>query len=139
MMFNTFRVALYRKEVVVRDKVLLSQMSAAKMEAWRFEITVGHDDVFFAAILGWIAKEQFHPIRCNPRGPRNVLLTPDDFAAAQIALTGRADSAERARLEYGLDPFSTAFGALLQNSNDHLRALEKYNRAKKRIDRLAGV
>jgi len=139
MMFNLFRMAIYRKDVIVKDKVLLQQMQAAKMESWRFEISVGHDDVFFAAILGWIAKEQFHPLRCNPRAPHNVLMTADEMAAAQISILGRSPGAEAAKLTYEIDPSSTAFGALVVNANHHLKKLELYSKQSRMPNRLAGV
>lgn len=140
MMFNIFRTSLYKKEVRPKDKIFVGQMIAAKMEmGWRWEIAVGHDDIFMAGLLGWFAREQYHPSACITRASRNLLLTAEELAAAQIALTGRATNAETAQLQWDIDPSSTALGALLFNSNDHLRKLEKYNRRKNRADRLAGI
>lgn len=138
-MLQLYRVALYRKEVLPRDKVLVQQMSAVRMDGFRWEIVVGHDDVFVAAMIGWMAKEQFHPNKCAHYRPRNLLLTPEELYAAQIAMTGQAPTEAMARLEYGTDLLTTAFGALLANSNDHLRMLERYGRRKGKPDRLAGV
>jgi hypothetical protein len=139
MMLQLYRVALYRTECLPRDEVLVSQMGAVRMDGFRWEVIVGHDDVFVAAMIGWIAKEQFHPTKCVQRNQRNLLLTSDELYAAQIALTGQAPAHEMAKLEYGTDPSSTVFGALLMNSNDHLRKLDKYARSKNRPDRLLGV
>jgi hypothetical protein len=140
MMFNVFRTALYRKEALPKDKVFISQMEAAKMEGFRWDIAVGHDDVFFAGLLGWIAKEQMHPMACQKKKGRNLMLTTEELAAAQIALTGKAGSSEDAgSLTWMNDASSTAFGALLFNSNDHLRFLERYNRKKNAPNRLAGI
>jgi hypothetical protein len=139
MMFNLFRTALYRKSVVIKDKVLLQQMQAAKMEAWRFEISVGHDDVFFAAILGWIALEQMHPLSpCSQKAPRNVLMTADEMAASQLAIFGRSPAAEAAKLTFEVDRSSTALGALLYSGNTHLQFLERAAK-KSKVDRLSGI
>jgi hypothetical protein len=140
MMFNLFRTALYRHEAIPKDKVFISQMEAAKMEGYRWDIAVGHDDVFFAGLLGWIAKEQMHPIPCGAKKrSSNLMLTAEELSAAQIAMTGRSGSSEQAALSWQNDPTSTAFGALLSNSNDHLRFLERYNRKKNSPNRLAGI
>lgn len=140
MMFNVFRTALYRKEVIPRDKIFISQMVGAQMEGFRWEVAVGKDDVFMAGLLGWIAKEQFHPMVCKRNKSRNVMLTAEELAAAQIMLTGKAGNAsEASALSWVNDPTSTAFGALLQNSNDHLRLLEKFNKKKNTPNRLAGL
>lgn len=139
MCFNVFRTSLYRREATPKDKVFIAQMQAAQMESYRWEIAVGHDDVFMAGLLGWLAKEQFHPLVCTRTKPRNVMLTAEELASAQIALTGRAPGSEASALTWLSDPTSTAFGALLQNSNDHLRLLDRYNRSKNKPNRLAGL
>jgi len=140
MMFNLFRTSLYRKEAIPRDKVFVAQMTAAKIENFRWEVAVGHDDVFMAGLLGWIAKEQFHPTTCKKRKSRNVMLTAEELAAAQIALTGRASTSEDASaLTWVNDPSTTAFGALLFNSNDHLRMLQRYDKKKNSPNRLVGI
>ena len=139
MMFNVFRTSLYRKEVIPKDRVFIQQMLAAKMEmGWRWEIAVGHDDVFMAGLLGWIAKEQYHPMRCQGIRSRNLMLSSEELAAAQIAMTGRATNADMAAT-WKVDPTTTAFGALMQNANDHLRMLEKYGKAQKTPNRLSGI
>lgn len=139
MMFNIFRTSLYRKEVTPRDKTFINQMLAAKMEmGWRWDIAVGHDDIFMAGLLGWIAKEQYHPMICKGTKSRNLLLSPDELAAAQIALTGRAEGVSSLS-QFGIDPTTTAFGALMQNANDHLRMLKRYEGKQKAPQRLAGL
>lgn len=140
MMFNVFRTSLYRKEATPRDKVFIGQMVNAKMEGFRWDIAVGKDDVFMAGLLGWIAKEQFHPMVCKKQRSRNLMLTSEELAAAQIMLTGKAGNANDATpLSWVNDPTTTAFGALLQNSNDHLRKLDTYNRKKNAPNRLMGI
>jgi hypothetical protein len=140
MMFSLFRMALYRKDVVVKDKALVQQMMAAKQEAWRWEINVGHDDIFFAAILGWIACEQMHPLRpCSVKAPKNVLMTAEEYAAAQISILGQAPAAESARLTFEVDHSSTAMGALLYSGNRHLSLLEGWEKRRKIPNRLAGI
>lgn len=140
MMFNVFRTSLYRKEATPKDKIFIQQMTGAKMEGFRWEVAVGHDDVFMAGLLGWMAKEQFHPTPCRKQKSRNVMLTSEELAIAQIALTGRAGTAQdAASVSWLNDPSTTAFGALLFNSNDHLRSLERYNKKKNTPNRLAGL
>lgn len=136
MMFNLFRTALYRREVTPRSKEFVRQMAATQMEmGFRWNIAVGHDDLFMSGLLGWIAKEQFHPQVCNPKKPNNLLLTPEEMAAAKLALTG--DS--RMIPEWGIDPSTVAAGALMLNANDHLRYIARYEKQQRRPDRLLGI
>lgn len=136
MMFNLFRTALYRREVTPRSKEFVRQMAATQMEmGFRWNIAVGHDDLFMSGLLGWIAKEQFHPHVCNPKKPNNLLLTPEEMAAAKLALTG--DS--RMIPEWGIDPSTVAAGALMLNANDHLRYIARYEKQQRRPDRLLGI
>lgn len=136
MMFNLFRTALYRKEVIPRDAEFIRQMTAAKMElGFRWNIAVGHDDVFMAGLLGWIAKEQFHPHVCKPRKPRSLLLTPEELEEARKAMTGQS----MPEVSWLTDPSTTAIGSLMMNANDHLREIAKYEKKHGQVDRLAGI
>jgi hypothetical protein len=96
---------------------------------------VGHDDVFMAGLLGWIAKEQFHPHVCNPRKPRSLLLTPEEMEEARKAMTGQSNP----EVSWLTDPTTTAIGSLMMNANDHLREIAKYEKRHGKVDRLAGL
>ena len=136
MMFNLFRTALYRKECVPKDAEFVRQMTATKMEmGFRWNIAVGHDDVMMAALLGWIAKEQFHPQVCNPRKPKNLILTPEQLEAEMKQKTGLASP----EVSWLMDGTSTALGSLMVNANDHLREIAKYEKRHGKVDRLAGL
>lgn len=133
MMFTLFRTALHRKEVIVKDRILVSQMRGAKLEMnFRWTVRVGHDDVLMAYFLGWIAKEQYHPDVCRVRPARNLLLPKDD--TENLGLAGNAKMPEWTK-----DGFVTAMGGILQNGNDHLKALDRYNKQKSMPQRLQGV
>lgn len=140
MMFNLFRTALYRKECIPRDEIFIEQMLKAKMEMeWRWEIAVGHDDVFMAGLLGWIAREHIHPKACATSATtKNVMLTAEELAAAQLALTGNSAGAEAA-LSYTVGPGVDANGAIMISGNDHLRMLQRYNKRKGEPSRLEGI
>jgi hypothetical protein len=131
MMFNLFRNALYRKEVVPKDRQFVDQMKKAKMEMdWRWTVAVGHDDVLCAGLLGWIAKEQYHATACRPITPRNILMTKDEIDAAGF-------SPVRGQMpEWLRDPSVTGAGMLLTTGNDHLKKLERYGKEKRKMNRL---
>lgn len=136
MMFNVFRTSIHRKEATPRDAEFIRQMARAKNElGFRWAIGVGHDDVFMAGLLGWIAKEQFHPEVCHPRKPRSLLLTPEEMEEARKALTGQANP----EVTWLTDPTTTAVGSLMMNANDHLREIAKYEKQYGKTDRLAGI
>lgn len=131
MMFSLFRTALHRKEVVPKDKTLISQMKKAKMEmGWRWTVSVGHDDLLMAVLLAWIAKEQNHPTPCHPVAPRNIMLTKEEIEQAGF-------SPARGQMPQWLrDPSVTGSGMLLTSGNDHLRKLAVYDKKKNKPNRL---
>ena len=134
MMFNLFRNALHRKEVVPKDRTLVDQMKKAKLEmGWRWNVAVGHDDVLMAALLGWIAKEQNHPTACSPRAPKNILMTKEELENAGF------EPARGQMPQWLKDPSVTGSGMLLTSGNDHLKKLEVYNKRKNKPDRLAWI
>jgi len=93
MMFNLFRNALHRKEVVPKDRQFIAQMKKAKMEmGWRWTVSVGHDDVLCAGLLGWIAKEQNHPTSCSPKLSKNVMMTKEELENAGFSPAARCRS-----------------------------------------------
>jgi hypothetical protein len=134
MMFNLFRNALHRKEVVPKDRVFVDQMKKAKMEmGWRWTVAVGHDDVLCAGLLGWIAKEQNHPTTCSPRSPKNILMTKEELENAGF------DNTRGQMPQWLKAPEVTGSGMLLTTGNDHLKKLEVYNKRKNKPDRLAWI
>jgi len=134
MMFSLFRTAIHSKRVVPKDRVLVSQMKKAKLEMnWRWNVAVGHDDVLMAALLSWIAVEQYHSAPCQHRSPKNVLMTKDELENAGFSPT-------RGQMpEWTKDPTVTGMGALLTTGNDHLKKLELYNKAKQKVNRLQWI
>ena len=130
MMFGLFRTALYRKEVVPKDRVFVDQMKKAKMEmGWRWNVAVGHDDVLMAGFLGWIAKEQNHPTACQPRVSKNVMMTKEELENAGF-------EPARQMPEWPKDPTITVNGAVMMTGNDHLAKLTKYAKLKQKERRL---
>lgn len=134
MMFNLFRNALHRKEVVPKDRQFIAQMKKAKMEmGWRWTVSVGHDDVLCAGLLGWIAKEQNHPTSCSPKLSKNVMMTKEELENAGF-------SPARGQMPQWLkDPTVTGSGMLLTSGNDHLRKLEIYSKKKQKMNRLEWI
>jgi hypothetical protein len=134
MMFNLFRNALHRKEVVPKDRQFIAQMKKAKMEmGWRWTVSVGHDDVLCAGLLGWIAKEQNHPTSCSPKLSKNVMMTKEELENAGF-------SPARGQMPQWLrDPSVTGSGMLLTSGNDHLRKLEIYSKKKQKMNRLEWI
>lgn len=64
LLFAAFRDSLRGERSVVRSGSLLSQMEAAsRQEGFRWEVLVGHDDELIAAMIGWVALEQWAPPR----------------------------------------------------------------------------
>ena len=131
MMFSMFRNSLYRKEVVPKDQVFVSQMKKAKMEmAWRWNVAVGHDDVLMAGFLGWIAKEQNHQFACQHRSSKNTMMTKEELETAGFQpVRGQMPTWLR-------DPSVTGMGTLITTGNDHLKKLEIYAKKKQRMNRL---
>jgi hypothetical protein len=135
MMFTLFRTALHRKEVLPKDRILVDQMKCAKMEMnFRWSVRVGHDDVMMAAFLAWIAKEQYHPDVCKVSPMRNLLLTKEDMETVQLPQENPGKMPEWTK-----DGLVTAMGGIMQNGNDHLRQIRKYEKNHNQPQRLAGI
>ena len=134
MMFNLYRTALHRKEVLPKDKTLVSQMKKAKMEmGWRWNVAVGHDDILMSILLAWIAKEQYHPTACQPRASKNVMMSKEELENAGF-------SPARGQMpEWMKAPEVTGMGALLTTGNDHLKKLEIYSKRKNKMSRLEWI
>lgn len=98
MMLTAFLTALRRGEALVLDHALAGQMSAAQWEGgYRFEAIAQFDEILYAGLVGWIAKDQWHPNQCH-----DYLSTADD-ATFDEAL---------ARIAHQKSPFSTESGIL---------------------------
>lgn len=69
-MLNGFIAAMKRGEVIPCDDVFAEQMPNAQWEGYYpYEAYAGEDEVFWAGILGWTARDQHHPRRCTHIGP----------------------------------------------------------------------
>lgn len=120
MLFDRFRLALRRGECHVTDQQFLAQMSRAQMEmAWNWQVIKGHDDIFMAGLLGWIAVEQYHTTRSGKSRAETLDRPPGDATST-------------AGVSWALDPFTTDMGMLLDHGNRHLKALDIINRGKKK-------
>ena len=134
MMFAMFRLSLYKKEVVPKDRLFVDQMKKSKLEmGWRWNVSVGHDDILMSGFLGWIAKEQNHPTACQPKISKNTLMTKEE-------LENSGFSPARGQMpEWMKAPEVTGAGMLLTSGNDHLRKLEIYAKQKQKQNRLAWI
>jgi len=66
MMLTAFLTSLRRGETVVSDHAFANQMSAAQWEGdFRFEALAQFDEILYAGLVGWIAKDQWHPNQCQ--------------------------------------------------------------------------
>ena len=66
MMLTAFLTSLRRGETVVSDHNFANQMSAAQWEGdFRFEALAQFDEILYAGLVGWIAKDQWHPNQCQ--------------------------------------------------------------------------
>jgi hypothetical protein len=114
MTLNAFLTAVRRREVVTNDEDFVDQMSAIQWaNSWRFEALANFDEIFFAGALGWIAREQWHPKRCESYQPGI-----DD------------DPLELKGLDFKVSHFNTDSGILTMNLQHHLdeiRNMEQRN------------
>lgn len=62
LMFSAYRAALRDQRVTPRSKALVSQMRVcSRIEGFRWDVRRGHDDILLAALIAWIAREQWAP------------------------------------------------------------------------------
>jgi hypothetical protein len=134
MMFALFRTALHNKRVVPKDREFVAQMKKAKLDVgFRWNVAVGHDDVLMAGFLGWIALEQNHPVACQTKSVRNVLMTKEELETAGFT-PARGQMPQWLRA-----PEVTGAGMLLTTGNEHLRKLELYSKRKQKANRLEWI
>lgn len=135
MLLDLYRTALRRGDLFPHDPALVSQMSRAVTELeWRWVVIHGHDDIFMAALLGWVAKVQYHPPHISSRSTNTIEKFDRDHDLApprNLESTGLP--------HWFNDPTSTANGMLTMNSDEHLEKLRMINDRKKHPDRLEGV
>ena len=135
MLLDLFRTALRRGDLFPHDPALVAQMSRAVTDlGWRWTVIHGHDDIFMAALLGWVARVQYHPPHIETRSIQNL---------------DRWDKENNILPPHGLDPkgmphwyddpTSNETGMLTSTGDTHLAKLREYNAEKKRGNRLEGI
>lgn len=115
MALTTFLTSLRRKEVFPNDELFTEQMPAVQWDSvgWRFEAIADFDEVFWAGVLGWIAREQWHPRRCRAF---TQAADVDDYEDLQKVIPHRKV------------PFSTESGILTMNLQHHLDEVKRRER-----------
>lgn len=114
MMLTAFLTALRRGEVSPIDHAFCEQMSAAQWEnVYRFEAVAGFDEILYAGLVGWIAREQWHPNKCQSYQSD---LDPGLFDEAL------------AKIAHRKSPFSTEQGILTMNLQSHLDDIRRKER-----------
>jgi hypothetical protein len=113
MMLTTFLTSLRRNEVELCDYAFAEQMSAAQWEGdYRFEAGAQFDEILYAGLVGWIAKDQWHPNQCHD------YRSTQDESIFDEAL---------GRIAHQKSPFSTESGILtmrLRTPEDRMRKKE---------------
>lgn len=86
LIFSAFRTALREERTTVRANSLLIQMeNSMRKDGMRWDVMAGHDDELIAAMIGWIALEQWVP-------PRNLgSRKPQEEANEQLAIQYKSD------------------------------------------------
>jgi hypothetical protein len=140
MIIDLYRTALRRQECSPRDDAFVQQMSRASMElGWRWTVIKGHDDIFMAGLLGWVAKEQYYFPTFATAGKPNPNTQENAMGKLGTGATADPAQAKIGTIKWTEDKFMTAGGSILVNGSDHLKFLAKYNAAAKRGNPLEGV
>jgi hypothetical protein len=114
MMLNAFLTALRRREAIPLDAAFTEQMSSAQWEGdFRFEAVAGFDEILFAGLLGWIAKDQWHPLKCESYA------SSYDDGLYEDALS---------KIAHQKSPFDTSSGILTMNLQAHLDKLKRWEK-----------
>jgi hypothetical protein len=105
MLLNTFLTAVRRQEVITSDDAFTEQMSTVQWsnEAWRFEAIANFDEIFYAGAMGWVARDQWHPKKCEA------------YESMQDE-----DLMEMKGISYKVSHMSTQGGILTMNLQHHL-------------------
>lgn len=110
MMLNAFLTAVKRQEAITSDPEFTDQMSSAQWENdWRFEAVANFDEIFYAGALGWIAKDQWHPRKC-------------EAYTAALDLDAMSDLKG---IDYRKSHFSTESGILTMSLQHHLDQIKQ--------------
>jgi hypothetical protein len=119
MMFVAFRSALTHRRVEPKDKVFIQQAENAQRSGhvFDFDVRKGHDDVFMAGLLGWIAREQYPPPPRTP-GSRKPIGGPGEERKVPFTYLDDATLAQS-----------------LQGAT-HLTAIDKWMKRRSQPDRL---
>lgn len=137
MLIDLYRTSLRRRECSPCDEAFVQQMSRASMElGWRWTVIKGHDDIFMAGMLGWVAREQYYFPKFAAKGTNP---NTQENALNREGATVDPGKATLGTVRWVEDKFTTAGGMLLGRGSDHLKFLDRYNAAKRRGDPLEGV
>lgn len=134
MLLDVFRTALRRRECLPTDVAFIQQMSRAITDlGWRWTVIRGHDDIFMAAMLGWIAVEHYHITHALTQGGRKA-----------FSMAKQTSDEEQVGLKWLNDPTSIASGMMAMNSEEHFNKVMRYRKDDSDInlilqDRLLGV
>lgn len=129
MLIDTFRLAIRRMDCLPTDEALVGQMARATMElGFRWEVTRGHDDIFMAGMLGWIAMEHYHIPHPYKRAVGTTMPQGEN-----------SDAGKKSMPKWANDPFVSVNGRLLWSANNHLKKLEQYNKTKNKPKPLQGI
>ena len=138
MLFNVFRTSIrnslpkdygdgvkfQKHEIVVKDIQLYAQCGEAETElGFRWTIEKGHDDIAFAAWLGWIAMAHYH------------IPHPD---LRQVANTMQAHE-PRLPMTIQDSPETTTQGVIGMTSERHLARVMNFHKNRSEEDRLRGI
>jgi hypothetical protein len=109
MMLNTLLTSIKRREAITSDEAFVEQMSSVQWSnAFRFEAIANFDEIFYAGALGWIAKDQWHPRRCE---------------AYESAIN--EDPLELKGVNFKVSHMSTQGGILTMNLQHHLDEIRR--------------
>jgi hypothetical protein len=134
MLLDSYRTSLRRKECFPTDTAFIQQMARAVIElGWRWTVLRGHDDIFMAGILGWIAVYHYH----HPH-------SKSDAARKSNLIDAQEGNENNLGLTWLKDPTSIASGMLSMNSEEHFRKVMNYRKGDNDAniilaDRLAGI
>lgn len=111
MILNTLLTAIKRNECFTSDEMFTEQMpTVQRYPDGRFEAIADFDEVFWAGALGWMAKDQWHPRKCEGyKGEQ-------DFSLWDEAIK---------KIPHQKSPLSTEGGILTMTLQHHLDTLKQ--------------
>ena len=139
MAFTYYRVAIREGMITIRDEVLLQQMARSVEEWGSWRVRSGHDDILFAALIGWAARVQYPPPKII--GFTTNLLPPELGGKDTPTLGPKKSSTSTMYLDgigaVKIGRFAEEHNALL--ARGHVERVERTVRYGKRRDPMAGV